>query len=238
MAIALVWSLGLLNFSLCSSFLNEEIYTEWLQTFRTHADKGLLSLHFTLIHMQLVPLLQPSLKEEALLLALLISVAQHLNITAGAPQHPSVIAATALLDSNPSTVWSSDDESGLAQPFTASHPLGLPLTSSSGCNQLARHHCSQMASSCSSQLPTKRSMLLLLLHNSSAELGTRVSDHSHLALFRNHRHFTAQQPNLDAMLLRSPEAALLCQSKVTLPENAVCFIPHHWWSYGQMLRSQ
>lgn len=121
MAIALVWSLGLLSFSSCSSCLNEEIYTEWFQTFCTHADKGLLSLHFTLIHMQLLPLLQPSLREEALLLALLISVAQHLNITAAAPQNPSVIAATALLDSSPSTVWSSDDESGLAR-------LSRPLT--------------------------------------------------------------------------------------------------------------
>lgn len=161
MAIVLLWSLGLLSFSLCSSFLNEEIYTEWFQIFRTHAEKGLLSLHFTLIHMQLLPLLQPSLKEEALLLALLISVTQHLNITAAAPQNPSVIAATGLLDSSPSTVWSSDDESGLAQPFTASHPLGLLLTCSSGCTQLAPHHCRQMASSCSSQLPTKRSMLLI-----------------------------------------------------------------------------
>lgn len=92
MAIVLLWSLGLLSFSLCSSFLNEEIYTKWFQTFCTHAEKGLLSLHVTLIHMQLLPLLQPSLKEEALLLALLISVTQHLNITAAASQNPSVIA--------------------------------------------------------------------------------------------------------------------------------------------------
>lgn len=34
---------------------------------------------------------------------------------------------------------------------------------------------------------------------------------SHLAFFRNHRHCTTQQPNLDATLLRSSEAALFCQ---------------------------